>query len=259
MNAEAVQSEGWPRRKLWAMVFLFFVLHLVCIFWWGEKKPMAVRQPDFDFKIVLAPDSKTEIAGLGNPRLFALASQEGFSGSAWMKVPHMNYEVGKWEGPTSFLTPVTEQLGGILNLFVQTNFNRAFDYVGESEPEIEAVPFLSMAEGRSRLRVEGELETRPLIESVELKPWPSATILTNSQVQVSVDADGTVFSAALVSRSGSKEADNYALNAARSMRFEPVHSDGLTPVNLGVMTWGKVVFEWYTVAVPGTNAGGTGP
>lgn len=237
-----------------------FFLQVGLIFWWGERKSPTVRRPEGGLTMVLAPDSRAQIPGLENPRLFALPSREGFSGLAWMRSAGIPYDLDKWEGPTNLLALPAEQLGSLFSTLVRSNFSRPFDLVGESEPDLDDVSLFSIAEGKSRLRVAGDLVGRPLLRSVELRSQTGASILKNSEVQVSVEPDGTVFSAALVSGSGSKEADLYALNVARSLCFEPTRSDGLSSsAKMEGVTWGKLIFEWYTVALAGTNIVNAGP
>ena len=110
------------------------------------------------------------------------------------------------------------------------------------------------------MRVEGELAGRRLLKPIELPSWPHTEILTNSIVQIIVDADGwTISPGALLSGSGLNEADQYALRLARVARFESVRPLGpahaTNPASRPM--WGKLIFEWQTV--PFSNAPPTNP
>ena len=67
----------------------------------------------------------------------------------------------------------------------------------------------------------GGLARRRLLSTPELPSWPHTDVLTNSVVHLSVDAEGVPISAVIVSGSGLKEADNYALAASKRLRFKP--------------------------------------
>ena len=64
---------------------------------------------------------------------------------------------------------------------------------------------------------------RRLVQPIELPPWPYQDLLTNSVVQMVVDAEGRPASVpVLLSSSGCPAADEYALEQAQAARFEPV-------------------------------------
>lgn len=173
----------------------------------------------------------------------------------------MNYRVPDWTGPTNLLNLEVNRLGKGLSDYVRSNAVEAYDVVSRSAPEITEIPFLRPIEGKSQLHVEGELANRWLLSRPELKPWPAGGILSDTEVQVSVKPDGTVFSAVAVSRSGLKEADDFALKAAKALLFEPswnsqsMKHSGSTDS----LAWGKVVFAWFTTAMAATNAAVAGP
>ena len=51
--------------------------------------------------------------------------------------------------------------------------------------------------------------------------------------------------------SGSKEADQYALERARTARFEPISVEGPRRLTnpLAELTWGEMIFHWQTLPV----------
>ena len=124
------------------------------------------------------------------------------------------------------------------------------------EPEMTVAPgSLKLANDHSTFHIEGNLAQRRLLTTFNLPSWPSPDILTNSVVQLLVDARGLPLSASLLSRSGSKNADQFALDQANAARFASVVQTGpnrSTNVMDGV-TLGEVVFEWHTSSSANTN------
>jgi hypothetical protein len=91
--------------------------------------------------------------------------------------------------------------------------------------------------------------------------------LTNSVVRALVNAAGEVVSVILLRPGGGamdasqRDADQLALDLAKTLRFEPVPRDGADPaLNPAVgLSWGRIIFEWHTVPPPATNAPATTP
>jgi hypothetical protein len=93
------------------------------------------------------------------------------------------------------------------------------------------------------------LASRRLLNPPKLQSWPASDLLTNSVMRVLVGADGTVISAIQLFTppgSGSKEADQQALDLSRAARFEPLHTGAEN------LTFGTLIFQWHTL--PLTNA-----
>jgi TonB family protein len=109
------------------------------------------------------------------------------------------------------------------------------------------------ARDQSSWRLEGDLQKRVLQTPLSLPAWAHSEVLTNTVVRLLVDADGRVFSAPiLLTSSNHKPADDHALAAARSLRFEPINrASAASPKP--ALTSGTLVFEWQTVPAPATN------
>jgi hypothetical protein len=132
------------------------------------------------------------------------------------------------------------------------------------EPEPTPPESLPQAAGptQSLLRLEGGLAGRRLVQPIKLKPWPFKEILTNSVVQVVVDAQGQPVSVpVLLSSSGCPAADDYALGQARAARFESVSrkGPGTMPDPVAHLSWGRLVFVWQTLPLPPTDAPPSSP
>jgi hypothetical protein len=110
---------------------------------------------------------------------------------------------------------------------------------------------------QSTVRLTGELAGRRLLKSIALPSWQSVELLTNSRVQLVVDAEGNTQSVALLyPGSGSNEADSNALWQAISARFEPLsgHNLDAAPDPLSGLSWGQMIFDWHTLPMTSTNS-----
>jgi len=115
---------------------------------------------------------------------------------------------------------------------------------------------LTAARQHSALRVEGDLARRRLLAPLELPSWPHPDLLTNTVVQLLVNADGEPVSLTFLSGCGYSPADQYALDQARAARFQSLSGSG--PQRLASpmahLTWGTMIFEWNTLPITATNA-----
>ncbi len=105
--------------------------------------------------------------------------------------------------------------------------------------------------------LEGPLAQRRWLNPPVLPPQPFSDLLPDTVVQVVVGTEGRTVSPALLSPvpNVSPEADRLALETARSARFEPMKDEGSAGAKppLQKLTWGKMIFQWHTVAVAPTN------
>lgn len=263
MNAALMESRPWPRRRWWLLVMLVFAAHLFLIFTLGDRRPILPRRPAAVPVLRLAGESD-ELLALNDPTLFALPHRMGFAGAAWLQIsPAPPLPAFAWTDPPSWLALPTNQLGGFFARFMETNrfapFQPALKPPLElTEPELAPEPVLA---ADSELRIEGDLARRRLLKPMVL-PWqPSPDILTNSVVQVVVDAAGRVLSCMLPAGSGSTNADRCALDLARAARFEPLVRDGASGAAnpAAGLSWGRMIFEWRTTPLPATPAPAAAP
>jgi len=68
-------------------------------------------------------------------------------------------------------------------------------------------------------------------------------------------------SVTLLSGSGSPEADQHALQQAKTARFEPLSRNpaGPTPDPATQLSWGRLIFLWHTLPLPPTNTPAASP
>ena len=257
----------WPRHRWWLLIALVFGAHVGLIYALSDRRPIVPRQPGPASELRLAIGS-SELLALHNPTLFALPQLKGFSAAAWRQDSQIEFPPFRWTEPPRWLALPVGQLGDTLRRFVQTNTFARVEFEPLPPPEL-ALPEARLEMGpiaRSVLRLKGDLAERRLLNPVELSNWPGADLLTNSVVQVLVDAAGNVVSHKLLrADSGSKdrdqqEADQRALELARAARFRPLPPSGNTAANpLGRLSRGALIFEWHTVPLPATNAPATKP
>jgi hypothetical protein len=129
--------------------------------------------------------------------------------------------------------------------------------VAESELMVPDISSESVLREESTLRLGGALAQRQPISPPQLKAWRHEDVLTNTVVHVVVDGRGqTISSVLLPPGSGSREADQYALEQARAARFESIEPSGpRSPPNpTPQLTSGEMIFQWHTLPMPATNA-----
>jgi len=108
--------------------------------------------------------------------------------------------------------------------------------------------------GSSLFRIEGDLAGRELLGPLQVPSMINMEILTNTVVQVGVNVAGFPFSVVPLSSSGSKTADQRAIELAKTARFKPLSRSGPTALATPwALTWGKIIFQWHTVEVPATD------
>ena len=192
-----------------------------------------------------------EVLALSDPTLFALPHQEGFSGLAWMTPPRLPARSFSWSAEPSWLALGTEQLGIVFNQFLATNNFGLVQTLTFPEPvsTMPAVQSTATPPASSKLRIEGALARRRLLTTVSLPSRAHTDLLTNTVIQLVVDAEGKPFSATALSSSGQPAADNYGLDLAWTLRFNSIEGDS-NPAGPGLV-WGKLIFEWSTIP---TNA-----
>jgi len=249
MTLPPVESRSWPRWRWAALIVLVLAGQVGFVFWLAARKVEQIPAPAAGPMIYLSADQSGDIPGVSDPTLFVLPNSHGFSGPAWMQFPAANYQLGFWTEPPRPLPLATLDLGATLTEFVRSNRPRSFELALKLEPEVDALGFLPLEEAKSTFSIEGDFANRALLSPFKLQSWAAAEILTNTVVQIAVDSAGRVFSAALLVKSGSPEANASALNLARNARFQPSRWVGVRPPVTDGLSWGKLIFHWHTIAL----------
>jgi hypothetical protein len=265
MNPAALEPVRWSRRRWAYAVAAVFLLQAGLVLLLGHRPQRLPEPPIFRTAIHLLTDPKVRLdalPGLDDPTLLALPSLRGFSGPAWLQFPPLEYQAAEWVEPPHWLSLDTNNLSATFSRFIRTNLisppliaDKPLPPLPRYEPNFPNEPLPS----RSRLRLEGDLASRPLLAPLDLPSWPHSEMLSNTAVQAAVDAAGFTFSAVLLAGSGLPEADAHALKLASAARFRPLLRARRAPDGFGPMTWGRLVFQWHTLPPPTTNLSSAQP
>lgn len=249
-GTEASPPPSWSLTRWIVCVLIAFGIHVGLIFAFGNRKPIVPRSVVNTPQIQLTT-SRSELQSLDDPTLFALPHPKGFAAATWLQLPRVEFAPFRWtESPQLLDLPAAKLASAFLH-FAETNVVPKVDV--ETLTPLRTQPVTS--EPQTNLKQHSTVSTsgsivkrRWLNAPALLRSWPASDLLTNSAVRIVVDPDGQVFSPALLPPgSGSKAADQYALEIARSARFARL------PRNANQMI-GTLIFEWHTVPVPDTNA-----
>jgi TonB family protein len=256
MTSASVESRSWSQRRCWGMIGLIFGVQLILIFWLGEASPIRPRPAAQAFTFKLAGSASAELLALHDPTMFALPHPQ-------LVAPRPEFHPFVWSEPTNYLLPPIDQLGASFDRFVETSTFNSLPPPAKPLPDLTTpeLPALPASAEHSTVRLEWDQAPRRLLTPLELRSWVSPDILTNSVVQIVVGAEGTPASVTLLSGSGSRAADQEALEQANAARFEPLGRNPLgTALNpVATLSWGRMIFRWHTLPPPPTNAPAASP
>jgi hypothetical protein len=270
MTALTVQSPLWTWRRWCLLISLTFCAQLALIFFLADKSPTRVRPSSPAPRLAVVEDSSSEMIALTDPTLFALPHQVGFSGPAWMKtppvpkIPPVPSRPFEWTEEPSWLALPIEQLGNASTAPADTNQTELPTTFAFFEPEPSAPePVLAASfRQKSEFRLGEGLQQRRLKTFPKLPSWPHSDFLTNTVVKLFINGDGVpVSTPVLLSSSGLKAADDFALAQASAARFDPILNEGPGRFTnpLANSTWGTMIFEWHTLPLSATNTGSANP
>ena len=253
MNTAAIEDTPPPARRWLLLLAVVFVVQVGLIFLLSGEPAKPVTASKALPSLQILPYRMTESQFMEtflatDPSLFVTANQHGFSGDAWLKAPPRFYEyheIIKRTEPPFWLALNLRQFGNTVSEFIQTNLVASANQPVVSPPKIHFKMSFSSdssypAKTNSQMFIEGAVADRLLVNPPQLETWPHPDLLTNSIAKIAVDAGGTVLSSRLISRSGSEEADNRALEISRNLEFSPARNTGLS--------WGTIIFDWQTTA-----------
>jgi hypothetical protein len=261
MNPLALERTGWPRRRLVYAVVGVFLAQAGLVLVLSQRQPPWPRRPEFHTVVSLATGGPSlaefeQATALHDPTLLALPSLNGFSGAAWLRFEPLVYQPSEFTEPARWLALDERSLGVAFSTFVRSNdllsppnADRPLPPLQRYEPNYPS----AAAPSESRLRIEGELTSRPLLTKTELQSWPYSEVLSNTVVQVVVDADGRALSTALLRESGLPEADQHAVKLAQNARWQPLEAAARSANAFEQLTWGRLIFQWHTLPSLTTN------
>lgn len=258
----SAELRPWSRHRRYGMVALVLVVQLVLIFWLGETSPARRRSAAPALTLRLAGHASAELLALRDPTLLVLPHPERQPSPNWTKAPLPKPHAITWPEPAHTPLLAEGQVGLAFNRFLATNTPWAPPLAKPSpEPTLPALVSRPVAPGQSTLRLEGALAQRRLLSPPKLRSWTNRDILTNTVVQLLVDADGRPQSVTLLLGSGYPDADRYALDEAGAARFEPLSRNPIGPAvsPTAHLSSGRMIFLWHTLPPPPTNAPAISP
>jgi hypothetical protein len=246
---------------------LVFTLQVALVFCLSDRSVPEVGKPAAApvFRVAI-PEPKGELLALEDPTRFVLPHRHGFSGTAWQEPHREEFQTETRTQALRWLPLPSEEIAAEFSRFVRTNTPPLLQTLVSFEPTLK-VPNISLPPAgptHPTVRFEGDLAKRRLLNGkLDLRSRPNSDQLTNSVVRMWVDALGNTFSAVLLSPGGGVkegdqyEADQYALQVARSLRFESFQS--MAPARSRTapqeMTFGTVIFDWQSFAVTNESTG----
>jgi TonB family protein len=260
MTCAAINPRPWSRPRLAAGVGLILILQLALLFWFGERNPIQPQGSPSISAFRQVPIERQQDLVLENPTLFALPAIEGFSGETWLGLPAPKVRPYAWTEEPRWLPLETRQLGAVFSPLVE---NRTFSIdpvPARPSPEL-MFPVITREPrfaDRSSVTLASGLNGRKLERGLgELPSWSNTELLTDTVVQVAVDAEGSTLSATLLRSCSFRAADKFALEWAMAARFSPAPPQ---PEEGGPkLSMGQLIFDWHTLAPAATNAPGGAP
>ncbi len=264
MTTVPVQPRFWLTGRWWAAIAFVFTVQVVLFQLTQNRPPLASRKAAAAPIIRISYHQPREWFVLEDPTLFALPHYQGFSGPAWLQIPPFEFRPSDWSEPARLLSLPALELGTRFVNYVQTNHPPAFPTIVVREPRLALPDTVAPAPliVHSAVRIEGDLAGRRLLSRFVLPAWPYTDLLTNSVVQMLVDARGNPVSAVLLPPGNSsrdtnapspRRADQLALDLAKSARFEALPAAAFPNPSAG-LTVGRMIFQWETVPPPLTNS-----
>lgn len=189
-----------------------------------------------------------------DPSAFALPSGGGGAGPDWRRVAPGAGAATTGAEPARWLRVDPGWFGGTAAVVSVPSVHRgAVDKpaAGPTGPVASPVP----VQGRTVVETDGALAARGLAGAVDAVSLAHSNLLGVTEVQVAVEADGSVFSAVLLQSAGWDAADERGLALARGARFKPL--PGASIGQRGGTVWGRMRFRWHTVQPEPAPGGGT--
>ncbi len=259
MSGESIQPMRWSRRRWWTTGVVIFLVQIGFIFLCSNRVLVGgTKLTAHDiFKISSETDKTSDSLLTKNPALFILASEEGFSGEAWLEINPPNYDLPEATEAPHWLRLDVERLGETFTRFTRNGGPTVFQVADKLPPSPSGLKLFAASDPgktQSLFRVEGDLKKRTLLSAPQLISWPHLELLSDSVVQTAVSESGEIISARLLERSGLAAADQKAIEIVRNLSFAPIPVETNPAPKL---TWGKIIFQWFTIPITMTNTDAT--
>lgn len=257
MSVIGSDLKPWSRGKWMFTILIATGIQFGLLFTLSNKSPIQPRVPKISPRITLLRDLSPELQALTDPTLLALGSPHGFA-SLWMESPVPAPLSDTWSEEPQWLQADPSRFGTAFRAFARLHLTSLHGLALKPPPQPrsdEPHAVFHPLRQTSTVRLSPELRNWRLDPRPDLPSIPAADVLKPSDVQVMLDSGGNVLTATLLESSGSRDADQIAVQKALNSRFAPVEPRS----RHDELTLGRMVFNWDTVAPDQTNAPATSP
>ena len=248
MSAARSDLRTWSRRQWGTVVVTVTLVQVGLVLALNERRstPPPGRGAQPGPRLVhwqpASLEGETVLAAM-DPTVFALPGPRSFSGTTWGQSWTPPSLAQGWTDEVRWLKGDPAWFGefGEFSVPVMADEAEVRPQPGPSPVTVRPLP---LAE-RSPMELDVDLRRRGLAAPVELPGIIHSNLVAATDVQVSVEPDGHVFSAVVLRSSGLESADEQAVQVALSCRFPPI-KDETGPT--AERQWGRLRFRWSTVA-----------
>jgi TonB family protein len=237
----------WTGRRWLTVIGIITVVQLLGVLLLSRSAQRAESAAGEPTRIRLTWGKSAELPALGmDPTLFALASEHGFSGGAWLRrAPSPTHQLSDWTEPPQWLTTAAGKFGREFEALARSNSIRQPTTRELPPPKAEAPEInRSPLPARSLVLLNAPLQPRGTVEPLTADAWIAGDVLQDTIVQVSVSPTGSVISTRLIQSSGLPAADRHALTVAARAQFNPL------PAGNSQTIVGLITFRWSVTAAP---------
>ena len=253
------ETRAWSSFKWTGVILVIFGVQAGLMLWLGRRGALSISASKPALEVRVPDEPSAGISDAGSPTLLVTPNQDGFS-SVWLRASDISNQPAEWNGqPDGTLQQPINPPGDEIQARVDSELAKSVSVLERPKPTLETVGIPPDAISESTFSIEGDLAQRPLLDRPKLISPVGDAALSNSIVEIDVNADGVVVDPPVIPPGGSsgstetdpyaRAADAYARSVAMSLQFKPLPHAGL-PAD---RTWGRVVFQWRTLPAPITN------
>lgn len=243
--------EQWSRARWAGIITALFMLQAGAVFLVSREPDMTPQHatmpvPRFTLSFRNVPTQ----AGASDPAAFALAGRNDFSRSAWLNRPRPVHQLNDWQDDGAWWNYPTNRLTRDFKTLVHSTVMtrpaaRELPPQPIKPPETDDTELALL---NSTVDLDAALQARGLVQPITPPEVQTSDVLPPTRVQISLNKDGLVLSALIVSGSGNREVDALALRLATNAQFRDAADPGAAP-QVGTLT-----FRWFTVPPVETTA-----
>ena len=249
MSSATDDLRSWSPRQWATMVGLVTLGQLALIVTLLEKDtevPTRVAPPPELRVMALQTQggARATLLEAVDPTVFALPGPRSFSGAAWSQPLRRPAVPAGWDEGLRWLTGQSQWFGQVTvstGAIATASLGAIEDYA-PAPRRVEAAP-IPLASG-STVTLDPGLAARGWLTPLLAPVMVHTNLLSRTEVQVSVEPDGWVFSAVVLRSCGWAQADEAGVALARTARFTPLPAAGGPATE---RQWGRIRFDWRTV------------